>query len=113
MSYYDDVTKQVTSLTKTKEILLAHRGMGNTRKVVNDLISKLENVIAQLIDLDPNGDAECLEAKKKLHEIETMERMNHDPFHTIIDIDTFVIPKILECLKIYKNLVEEKKQPVV
>lgn len=113
MAYYDDLVKTLQECTKTKHCEYAKRGQGDSRKVVNDLCSNVDNCIDTLIYIDENdGDKDLLELRNKLSDIEMRERRERNPFKTIIDIEQIIVPSLLNIMKRYKNIINEKQVPV-
>lgn len=112
MGYYEDFYAKVEGCTKTKECRLAQRGQGNSRKIVRDLFKAIDDVLEALLHINPDdGDKEVLEAKRHLHVIKCAEQTEHDPFHTIIDVEVQVLPLMLKAIKLHKEAIENLQEP--
>lgn len=112
MAYYDELRKTLQGATKTKHCEYAKKGQANSKKVVNELCSNVDECIDILIYMDENdGDRDLLELRNALTDLELRDRRAHDPFRTIIDIEQLIIPKLLKIMERYKDIINERQIP--
>lgn len=102
MMNYEEVVAYVNELCLGKEAMALRRGTGATVAKVNDLLDKLDSVIDN-INKQVGCNVRLTLAEQALNTIRDFEKVAHDPFHTMIDIDHRVRSHLIAGLDMCKE----------